>query len=253
MLETKQFIHLRCLDNARVCLLTSFLLFVYCELFLLQQLYAKLSELLGLHDHMLILNVIVGKIATNLKCYGESDEVIDQSLNLMLEMATGYMTAKLLLKLDTTQLIISNCNREQFPFLRDYRSSRSRTTFYYILGLLIFMEDSFLKFKASMDPILQVFYVQFDWKEKAQLDTIGTMIYKDVLTELVNSLEAMNVKRVNINPLSLATTSINHMNIPLVDMNLSDSATGHSIDQTQFSLSLSTPGGNSYGSKFLTP
>lgn len=112
-----------------------------------------------------------------------------------------YMTAKLLLKLDTTQLIISNCNvsttlnllflfsavnlwfidiwcldwvllaflhiqREQFPFLRDYRSSRSRTTFYYILGLLIFMEDSFLKFKASMDPILQVFYVQFDWKEK---------------------------------------------------------------------------------------
>nr|GLL36704.1 exportin-7-like isoform X2 [Ipomoea trifida] len=131
-----------------------------------KQLYAKLSELLGLHDHMLILNVIVGKIATNLKCYGESDEVIDQSLNLMLEMATGYMTAKLLLKLDTTQLIISNCNREQFPFLRDYRSSRSRTTFYYILGLLIFMEDSFLKFKASMDPILQVFYVQFDWKEK---------------------------------------------------------------------------------------
>ncbi|XP_019186899.1 PREDICTED: exportin-7-like isoform X2 [Ipomoea nil] len=122
-----------------------------------KQLYAKLSELLGLHDHMLILNVIVGKIATNLKCYGESDEVIDQSLNLMLEMATGYMTAKLLLKLDTTQLIISNCNREQFPFLRDYRSSRSRTTFYYILGLLIFMEDSFLKFKASMDPLLQVF------------------------------------------------------------------------------------------------
>lgn len=39
--------------------------------FLLQQLYARLSELLGLHDHLLLLNVIVGKIATNLKCYTE--------------------------------------------------------------------------------------------------------------------------------------------------------------------------------------
>ncbi|CAH9102460.1 unnamed protein product [Cuscuta europaea] len=122
-----------------------------------KQLYAKLSELLGLHDHMLILNFIVGKIATNLKCYFEGDEVVDQSLNLMLEMASGYMTAKLLLKLDTTQLIISNRNREQFPFLRDHGGSRCRTTFYYILGLLIFMEDSLMKFKASMDPLLQVF------------------------------------------------------------------------------------------------
>lgn len=43
----------------------------------LQQLYAKLAELLGLHDHMLILNVIVGKIATNLKFYGEVIVIID--------------------------------------------------------------------------------------------------------------------------------------------------------------------------------
>lgn len=38
---------------------------------LLQQLYARLKELLGLHDHLVLLNVIVGKIATNLKCYTE--------------------------------------------------------------------------------------------------------------------------------------------------------------------------------------
>ncbi|XP_047259343.1 exportin-7-A isoform X2 [Capsicum annuum] len=122
-----------------------------------KQLYAKLAELLGLYDHMLILNIIVGKIATNLKFYGECEEVISQTLNLMLEMASGYMTAKLIVKLDTTQLIISNRNREEFSFLGDYRCSRSRTTFYYIIGLLIFLEDSFLKFKASMDPLLQVF------------------------------------------------------------------------------------------------
>ncbi|KAK9289852.1 hypothetical protein L1049_008012 [Liquidambar formosana] len=122
-----------------------------------KQLYARLSELLGLHDHLLLLNVIVGKIATNLKCYLESEEVINHNLSLFLEMASGYMTGKLLLKLDTIQFIISNHNREHFPFLGDYRCSRSRTTFYYTIGLLIFMEDSPLKFKSSMNPLLQVF------------------------------------------------------------------------------------------------
>lgn len=38
---------------------------------LLQQLYARFSELLGIHDHLLLLNVIMSKIATNLKCYTE--------------------------------------------------------------------------------------------------------------------------------------------------------------------------------------
>ncbi|XP_024018068.1 exportin-7 isoform X3 [Morus notabilis] len=122
-----------------------------------KQLYARLSELLGLHDHLLMLNVIVGKIATNLKCYTESEEVIDHTLSLFLELASGYMTGKLLLKLDTVKFIVANHTREHFPFLEEYRCSRSRTTFYYIIGWLIFMEESLVKFKSSMDPLLQVF------------------------------------------------------------------------------------------------
>ncbi|XVF41019.1 hypothetical protein PTKIN_Ptkin01aG0246900 [Pterospermum kingtungense] len=121
------------------------------------KLYARLSELLGLHDHLLLLNVIVGKIATNLKCYTESEEVIDHTLSLFLELASGYMTGKLLLKLETVKFIIANHTREHFPFLEEYRCSRSRTTFYYTIGWLIFMEDSPVKFKSSMEPLLQVF------------------------------------------------------------------------------------------------
>jgi exportin-7 len=37
----------------------------------LQQLYARLSELLGLHDHLLLLDAVVRKIVTNLKSYTE--------------------------------------------------------------------------------------------------------------------------------------------------------------------------------------
>lgn len=122
-----------------------------------KQLYARLSELLGLNDHLLVLNAMVGKIGTNLKCYAESEEVINLTLTFFSEMATGYMTGKLLLKLDTVQYIISNHNRENFRFLEDYRCTRCRTKFYYIIGVLIFMEDSQMKFRTSMDPLLQVF------------------------------------------------------------------------------------------------
>uniref|UniRef100_A0A0D9ZAK8 Importin N-terminal domain-containing protein n=1 Tax=Oryza glumipatula TaxID=40148 RepID=A0A0D9ZAK8_9ORYZ len=121
-----------------------------------QQLYARLSELLGLNDHLVLLNVIVGKIATNLKCYAECEDVIDHTLSLFLELASGYMTGKLLLKLESTKFIIANHSRETFPFLEEYRCARSRTTFYYILGCLIFMEDTPVKFRSFMEPLLQV-------------------------------------------------------------------------------------------------
>ncbi|WVY97614.1 hypothetical protein V8G54_029765 [Vigna mungo] len=74
------------------------------------KLYTRLSELLGLHDHLLLLNVIVGKMITNLKCYTKCKEVIDHTLNLFLEMTSGYMSGKLLLKLDSVKQMISNKN-----------------------------------------------------------------------------------------------------------------------------------------------
>ncbi|XP_062233841.1 uncharacterized protein LOC133931030 isoform X2 [Phragmites australis] len=120
------------------------------------KLYTRLSELLGLNDHLVLLNVIVGKIATNLKCYAECEDVIDHTLSLFLELASGYMTGKLLLKLESVKFIITNHSRESFPFLAEYRCSRSRTTFYYILGSLVFMEESPVKFRTFMEPLQQV-------------------------------------------------------------------------------------------------
>ncbi|EER89375.2 hypothetical protein BDA96_10G087600 [Sorghum bicolor] len=120
------------------------------------KLYGRLSELLGLSDHLILLNVIVGKIATNLKCYAESEDVIDHTLSLFLDLATGYMTGKLLLKLESVKFIIANHSPENFPFLAEYKCSRSRTTFYYILGSLVFMEDSPVKFRTFMEPLQQV-------------------------------------------------------------------------------------------------
>lgn len=55
------------------------------------KMYVRLSELLGLHDHLLVLNVMIRKIATNLKCCTESEEVLGQTLRLFLEMASGFV------------------------------------------------------------------------------------------------------------------------------------------------------------------
>ncbi|KAF5750329.1 exportin-7 isoform X1 [Tripterygium wilfordii] len=121
-----------------------------------KQFYDLLSKSLGIHDHLMLLNSIVGKIAINLKSYAESEEVMNETLSLFLELASGYMTGKLLLKLERIEFIITHHKGENFPFLEDYRHSRNRTTFYYAIGLLIFMEDSILKFKSSMDGLLQV-------------------------------------------------------------------------------------------------
>ncbi len=46
------------------------------------QVYTRLAERLGLSDHLLVLNVMLSKIATNLKVYGSCDEVITLTLNL---------------------------------------------------------------------------------------------------------------------------------------------------------------------------
>ncbi|KAM7259237.1 hypothetical protein ACFE04_014978 [Oxalis oulophora] len=119
-------------------------------------LYTRLSEIVGLHDHMSLLNTFAGKIALNLKSY-ESDEVIKHSLRLLLEMVSGHALKKLLLGVDNIKFMISHQSAKHFPFLRDCKHSRNRTNFYYIFGLLVFLEDSFLKFKSSRESLQQVF------------------------------------------------------------------------------------------------
>ena len=42
----------------------------------------KLAERLGIKDHTMVLNLIVNKVAANLRIYGSCDDIIQASLNL---------------------------------------------------------------------------------------------------------------------------------------------------------------------------
>lgn len=72
------------------------------------------------------------------------------------DLASGYMSGKLLLKLDSTAFILSNHTSTHFAFLDHPANSRNRTLFYSTLARLLFMEDTPARFKAFITPLQQV-------------------------------------------------------------------------------------------------
>jgi exportin-7 len=115
--------------------------------------YVQLSERMGLHDHLMVMNLTVTKITKNLKCFAQCDKVVEASLTLLQDLAVGFMSGKLLLRLDAINQTLAHHTPEHFPFLNDYANTRNRTIFYATLGRLLFMEDSTEKFAEFMAPL----------------------------------------------------------------------------------------------------
>ncbi|KAL4534670.1 hypothetical protein Ndes2526A_g05549 [Nannochloris sp. 'desiccata'] len=120
------------------------------------KIYSKLSERCGIRDHLSVLSAMLGKIATNLKVYGGVEEVVEATLTLFQDLAAGYMSGKLLLKLEAISFLLTHHTAEYFPFLANSGNTRARTTFYLTLARLLFMEDTPGSFKAFVVPIGQV-------------------------------------------------------------------------------------------------
>ncbi len=58
---------------------------------LLVQVYTCLSERVGLRDHEQVLNVMLGKIGTNLKSFGACEEVVTLTLSLFQVLAQLFV------------------------------------------------------------------------------------------------------------------------------------------------------------------
>lgn len=114
--------------------------------------YVPLSDRLGLHDHLAVLNACVAKIWANLAAFAACPPVVEASLGLLADLAAGYMSGKLLLKLDAIAFALGHHTEAHFPFLREPANARSRTLFYATLGRLLFMEESPARFKAFIAP-----------------------------------------------------------------------------------------------------
>jgi len=118
--------------------------------------YTRLADSVGLADHPAVLNVMLAKVAKNLQVYGSSENLVHLTLTLFQDLASGYMSGKLLMKLDSISFLLAHHTADHFAFLDHPANTRNRTTYYSTLAKLLFMDEQPLRFKAFVAPITTV-------------------------------------------------------------------------------------------------
>ncbi|XP_070539906.1 exportin-7-like isoform X2 [Ptychodera flava] len=121
--------------------------------------YRRLSQVLGLNDESMILNVFISKIITNLKYWGRSETIITKTLQLLSDLSIGYSSVRKLVKLEAVQFMLNNHTSEHFSFLgingTTLNDMRCRTTFYTALGRLLMVDlgEDEQRFENFISPL----------------------------------------------------------------------------------------------------
>lgn len=123
-----------------------------------QKVYLRMFDHLGMGDHMTVANLIVTKLGNNLKYWPDDNDLIGKNLDLLLDMAQGYSSSKLLLTLETVRFLARNHTEEHFPFLANPDNTRHRTLFHAILTRLLLStsgeEKLGITFEQFLEPIV---------------------------------------------------------------------------------------------------
>ena len=85
------------------------------------------------------------------------------TLSLFKDLTAGYMSGKLLSKLNASTFLLASHNPQSYSFLRHIGNAHNRTMFYATLARMIFVEDSPSKFKAFVAPLQQVCWCNGTW------------------------------------------------------------------------------------------
>jgi exportin-7 len=91
-----------------------------------------------------------------LQACGSCEKVIELTLTLFKDLTAGYMSGKVLTKLESVSYLLTNHNPQQYAFLQANPNSRNRTTFHATLARMIFVEDSSAKFVGFVKPLKDV-------------------------------------------------------------------------------------------------
>jgi len=126
------------------------------------KLYPRLSELIGISDSKTLLQLYVTKIATNLKYWAKDEKIIYKTLYELHELASGYASSKILLKLELTNQFLAYHTSQFFPFLDFDGNFKNRALYYTSLARLLFTEDNFAKFEAFVEPFKQTLTILRD-------------------------------------------------------------------------------------------
>ncbi|KAG2198377.1 hypothetical protein INT47_009782 [Mucor saturninus] len=107
-----------------------------------RDIYSKLSTVFGISDQVLMLDVIMRKIVSNLQYWANNEQLIRRTLELFNELATGYGASKNLRKIETTRLILQNHMASQFAFCQNEKQSENRILYFQVLCKLLFADDN---------------------------------------------------------------------------------------------------------------
>ena len=127
--------------------------------------YQRMSEVLGIQDEAMWLNVVTSKIINNLKYWTRSERIISKTLTLLNDLSVGYSSVRKLMKLDSIHFLLANHTSENFPFLgynnpQVIKEIKCRTSFYTALGRLLNLDfnddddtfDRFIRPLSSNNP-----------------------------------------------------------------------------------------------------
>ncbi|GAU92882.1 hypothetical protein RvY_04905-2 [Ramazzottius varieornatus] len=120
--------------------------------------YSVMKAELGIDDELMVMSIMIRKIVTNLKFWGDSDNVVTRSLQLLNDLSMGYSSIRRMVKLDEVQFLLKNHTSDNFPFLGTNSTLvdlKCRTAFYASLARLLTIElaDDEDKLEEFMRPI----------------------------------------------------------------------------------------------------
>lgn len=125
-----------------------------------QKVYQRMFDQMGMGDHTTVAELIATKVGNNLKYWPDEAEIVQKTLELLLDMAGGYSSSKLLLTLDTIKYLARHHTEDKFPFLAVRSNVRHRTTFHATLTRLILQpggeEKLGLTFEQFVEPITNI-------------------------------------------------------------------------------------------------
>ncbi|KAF7458584.1 importin-beta N-terminal domain-containing protein [Cryptosporidium felis] len=144
---------------------------------------ATLASILGVQSDDDVLSLIISKIGRNLQAKSGMESVVQKTLSLFHELAAGIsivqytdrtthliVSGRLLLKNEQVRRILRNHASPEFAFLSVPRYGRHRTSYYFTLAKLLFLDakeeepgsQPIVSFEDFMKPLENVFALIWD-------------------------------------------------------------------------------------------
>lgn len=118
----------------------------------------SIYDTMGLGDVNAIMNIVVIKICNNIRYWNRANELLDTTLQVFVDLITGYSSSKALLNLETVNFMVHNHIGAHFPFLGYDSDNKYRISFYTALTRLVFTaaEDINNEFDDFITPNLEI-------------------------------------------------------------------------------------------------